>query len=405
MTKRSSKQPITITSVVFVVILLCVSYLFTNYFSEPEATPGSGDSTAIPTQGSGNNQNPGKTSTPDRTGSLPGWLKVYFTDPNPPDQIDNGIDRFVVPWITSAESTIDVASFDLNLPSVVDELAQAAKRGVVVRVVIDGENGNQVLKASDSPTGNDYDAVKILKAAKVKIVDGGRSNGLMHNKMIIIDGKLLFMGSWNMSYNDTFRNNNNVLQISDPQIIANYQAKFNEMFVDKLFGANAEASVLTPKMTIGGIKVENYFSPVDEVMAKLVAYVSGAQKSVHFIIFTYTHKDLAAAMLERAGAGVDVQGVIENRGASQGAFPSLFCKGVPVKEDGNKYTMHHKVIIIDGETVITGSYNFTVSADDSNDDNILVIHSPAVAALYEQEYQKRYSEAATPPAGEVDCSK
>jgi len=397
MTKRSSKQPITIAGVVLAIMLICISSLINQFLSDPEVTPVAGEPTLASTARPATQQN-----TP-AVGSLPAWLKVYFTDPNPPDQVDNGIDQVVLPWIADASETIDIASFDLNLPSVVDALVSAAKRGVVVRVVVDGENGNQVLKASDSPTGKDYDAAKLLKAAKIKIVDGGRSNGLMHNKMLIIDGKVLFMGSWNFSYNDTFRNNNNLLQITDPNLIANYQAKFDEMFVDKLFGTHAEATVLQPALKIGGVAVENYFSPRDEVMAKLVDYVSAAQQSVHFIIFTYTHKDLAAAMQERAEAGVEVSGVIENRGASQGAFPALFCAKLPVKEDGNKYTMHHKVIIIDGKTVITGSFNFTVSADEANDDNVLVIHSPAVAAVYEQEYQKMYTEANTPAASEVEC--
>ena len=397
MSKRSSKQPVTIGAVVFVIMLLCISFIFNNLPSDPAATPSSTDPVVVDTVSPVVEQN-----TPP-AGDLPGWLQVYFTDPNPPDQVDNGIDRYVVPWIEGASSTIDIASFDLNLPSVVDALAAAAKRGVTVRVVVDAENGNQVLKASDSPTGKDYNATKILKAAKIKIVDGGRSNGLMHDKMLIIDSQVLFMGSWNFSYNDTFRNNNNLLQITDPELIANYQAKFDELFVDQLFGTHAEANVLNPSLTIDGVAVENYFSPRDEVMAKLVDYVGAAKKSVHFIIFTFTHKDLANAMIERAAAGVDVRGIIENRGASQGVFPSLFCAKLPVKEDGNKYTMHHKVIIIDGKTVITGSFNFTNSADDSNDDNVLIIHSKAVAALYEQEYQKIYAEGNTPPASDVVC--
>jgi phosphatidylserine/phosphatidylglycerophosphate/cardiolipin synthase-like enzyme len=108
-------------------------------------------------------------------------------------------------------------------------------------------------------------------------------------------------------------------------------------------------------------------------------------------------------MIERSKAGLDVQGVIENRGASQGAFVPLFCAGLPVRTDGNKYTMHHKVIIIDGQIVITGSFNFTKSADEANDDNLLVIHSPTVAGLYEQEFQKIYGQGSTPQASDVKC--
>ena len=119
--------------------------------------------------------------------------------------------------------------------------------------------------------------------------------------------------------------------------------------------------------------------------------------------FTYTHPDLSDAMIARAKAGLEVKGVIENRGASQGAFVPLFCDKLPVKTDGNKYTMHHKVIILDDATVITGSFNFTGSADTANDDNIIVIHSPALAALYEQEFQKVYGIGETPTAGDVKC--
>jgi phosphatidylserine/phosphatidylglycerophosphate/cardiolipin synthase-like enzyme len=297
-----------------------------------------------------------------------------------------------------------VTSFDLNLPAFVDALVSAQKRGVKVRVVIDGKNGTQVLQSEVSSTGQDVDEAQILQKGSVSIVNDGRSNGLMHDKIIIVDGKTLFMGSWNMSYNDTFRNNNNLLIITDPKLVANYQAKFNELFVDKKFGTKAIVKALTPSLNIGGVQVENYFSPPDHVMDKLVAYVQAAKKSVRFMAFTYTSQPLASAMIADAQKGLIVQGVIENRGASQGALPSFTCANVPVKTDGNKYTMHHKVIIIDDQTVITGSFNFTKSADEANDDNVIVIHSPAVAQLYLQEFAKVYQDGKTPDISKTDCS-
>ena len=50
--------------------------------------------------------------------------------------------------------------------------------------------------------------------------------------------------------------------------------------------------------------------------------------------------------------------------------------------------MHHKVIIIDGEIVIFGSFNFSDSADRSNDENLLIIYNRAVAARFEEEFQR-----------------
>lgn len=388
----TSRKKSSLWGTVFAVAILLLAWVINNYVENP-ASPA-----LTPT----NPNNPTTAAEVPQKG-LPPWLAVYFTDPNPPDNLGYGIDQTVIAAMQSATKTIDVTSFDLNLPGIISAMADASKRGVKVRVVYDGENGNLDLNnaASDNKP---FDAIKALTAAKVGLVNAGRSNGLMHNKMVIIDSKVLFMGSWNLAYNDTYRNNNNLLRITDPKLIENYQAKFNELFVDNRFGTKAQVKVPYPSISLDGVQVENYFSPEDEVMAKLVKYVLGAKKSIHSMIFTYTHADLSAAMIARAKAGVQVQVVIENRGASQGALVDLYCAKLPVRTDGNKYTLHHKVIIIDGETVITGSYNFTKAADNANDDNILVIHSSAVAALYEQEFQKLYKEGETPSAGEISCS-
>lgn len=345
----------------------------------------------------------GLTTTSGGNGSALPWLSIYFTNPNPPDQAGTGIDNSVVPVLDAAKQSIDVTSFDLNLPDVVTSLVNAKKRGVTVRVVVDEKNGTQELDA-DSANGlkADFNAVTTLQNAGIPVVDGGRSNGLMHDKIMIIDGVTLFMGSWNMSYNDTFRNNNNLLEITNAQLIANYKAKFNELFVDKHFGTHAKVGAQTPKLTIDGVAVENYFSPSDDVMAKIVAKVNGAQKSVDFMAFTYTHADLGNAMIAREKAGVQVEGVIEDRGASQGVLPALFCAQVPVETDGNKYTMHHKVIIIDDHIVITGSFNFTVSADEANDDNVLIIDSASVAMLYKNEFSRVYGAGNKPDS--VNCA-
>ena len=403
MSRRSSRRSLSSNALFFLVLILAGIYYFftrsggTNTTPQPPTLTPPANVTQVqpPSNPTGTTPIPPGSSVPAPSG-LPSWLTVYFTDPNPPDQVNNGVDRYIVPLLQSATQSIDLTSFDLNLPSVLDALVAAQGRGVRVRVVYDGENGEQTLSASRSPTGQAIDAVAMLQAAGIPLVNGGRSNGLMHDKMIIVDGKTLVMGSWNMSYNDTYRNNNNLLVITDPTLIANYQAKFNELFEAKRFGTNATVGALTPILTSDGVQVANYFSPPDGVMQKLVALVGGAKQSIRFMAFTYTDQDLADAMTQRFKAGVDVAGIFENRSATQGALVPLYCAGVPVKVDGNPYTMHHKVIVIDGHIVVTGSFNFTKSADDANDDNVLIIDSPALAQLYLQEYQ-RLDAIATPP--------
>lgn len=196
---------------------------------------------------------------PPAAGDLPAWLQVYFSDPNPPDDLENGLDQQVLlPLIESAQTSIEIASFDFNLPSLLDALVRAKQRGVDVRVIVDTASGETKLDAKRSPTGEELDAVRVLTRARIKVVDGGRSNGLMHNKFIIIDSRTLVTGSMNFSYNDTYRNNNNLLVITDPTLIANYRAKFNEGFGSGRFGAQSQFGAQVSVLSMDGVQVANY---------------------------------------------------------------------------------------------------------------------------------------------------
>ena len=76
---------------------------------------------------------------------------------------------------------------------------------------------------------------------------------------------------------------------------------------------------------------------------------------------------------------------------------------MPVRQDGNPGTFHHKVIVIDGKTLVTGSLNFSENADDSNDENVVVINNSDIAAEYLKEFDRRWAEATEPEAAKLGC--
>jgi phosphatidylserine/phosphatidylglycerophosphate/cardiolipin synthase-like enzyme len=121
--------------------------------------------------------------------------------------------------------------------------------------------------------------------------------------------------------------------------------------------------------------------------------------------FSFTDDEMGAAVLARAKAGVEVRVIFERRGSETeySEMPRLYCAGVPVRQDGNPGTFHHKVLVIDGETVVTGSYNFTQSADESNDENALVVTNPQIAAEYLQEFERRWAEGSEPDPADISC--
>ncbi len=144
-----------------------------------------------------------------------------------------------------------------------------------------------------------------------------------------------------------------------------------------------------------GTPIENYFSPHDRVANKLIESINLAKKSVHFLAFSFTHDGIGQAMLSRASAGIEVAGVFEKTQAASGhsEYESLRRGGLAVYLDANSRNMHHKVIVIDSEIVICGSFNFSENADKTNDENLLIIYNRAIAAKFEEEFQRVHGAA------------
>ncbi|MBK9049904.1 MAG: hypothetical protein IPL78_02970 [Chloroflexi bacterium] len=116
-----------------------------------------------------------------------------------------------------------------------------------------------------------------------------------------------------------------------------------------------------------------------------------------FMAFSFTHEDIGEAMLERADAGVTVQGVFETTGSNQDfSYYTIMTEEnlptVQIAQDGNPRVMHHKVIILDRQTVIFGSFNFTGNANDSNDENVVVIHDATFASYFVDEFLQVWAE-------------
>jgi phosphatidylserine/phosphatidylglycerophosphate/cardiolipin synthase-like enzyme len=312
------------------------------------------------------------------------WYSLYFTDPTSPSSkaYSGGPDQPLVDAIGAARMSVDVAAYELNLHDVRDALIAAHRRGVSVRMVMESDN-------------IDESEVQDLKDAGIPIL-GDRREGLMHNKFMIIDRLEVWTGSMNYTVNGSYRNNNNLIRIRSAQLAEDYAAEFEEMFVDDKFGPTSPANTPYPTVTIGGSLVEVYFSPDDGTSARLVELIQGASRQVSFLAYSFTSDEIAAAMLGRADQGVQVSGVFETQQERSNVgteYDHLRSAGLDVRLDGNPDNMHEKVIIIDGETVVTGSYNFSASAENRNDENTLVIHNPEIAASFLAEFQRVFAVA------------
>ncbi|WP_374686728.1 phosphatidylserine/phosphatidylglycerophosphate/cardiolipin synthase family protein [Promineifilum sp.] len=307
------------------------------------------------------------------------------------------IDR-LIDYIDAAETSIDVAVFETNLTPVAEALIRAHERGVAVRWITDDENGID----ADGEEGRGQ--FLLMEEAGIPIRDDLRS-AFMHNKFIIIDGRILWTGSMNLTSNDVFRNNNNVTVLESPVAAAIFTREFEEMWTGE-FGPRSPSTVDDQMVDIGADRpVSVRFAPEDEPLANLMLLTGLAEKSIHFMAFSFTHDALGETMRERLAAGVEVQGIFETRGSETqySEMPPLYCAGAAVRQDGNPGTFHHKVVIIDEYVVVTGSMNFSDNAADSNDENVFAIADPRIARLYLEEFDRRWAEARDPDPAEMGC--
>ena len=361
-----------------VVVLLALSYfgvLDINDFTGGEGTT--------------NPEPPIRNPAPEtRTETIDGdWYEIYFTNPSCPAEEERvgGLEDVVVEDMLKAQTRVDIASFDFDLEPMVDALIELEDRGVEVRVVVDDEH---------TPEGT----TNRLRRNGISVVEDQRS-ALMHNKFVVIDSRYLWTGSMNFASNGVYCNNNNLVRFDSEALATNYTAELEEMYVDREFGPRSPVNT-TPQLTINGIKVENYFTAEEEVAATIARALARADEEILFMAFSFTNDEIGASLIERANSGVMVRGVFETVGSETqySYYSQLEKENIPtvdVRQDGNGRIMHHKVFIIDRETVVFGSFNFSDNAIDSNDENLIIIHDPEFTSYFVEEFGFVWEEAKT----------
>jgi len=343
---------------------------------------------------------PSPATTPARPGAT--WWEVYFTDPtnigNPQD-FRGSIEGRLIEKINAAQTSIHIASFEFDLTPVADALIAAHNRGVEVRWVTDDEHG---LLADEEPGHGQFAA---LKAAGVEVKDDLGRSALMHNKFWIFDRKIVWTGSTNITENGVFEQNNNTIVIQSPALAEIYESEFEEMW-DGKFGPTSPSQLPEQSTSVDGTAIQVIFTSEDGALEQaIIPAVLTAQSRIRFLAFSFTDFPLADAMIQRARNGVDVAGVFEKVGSEteSAELKTLYCANVPVRQDGNPSFLHDKIVLIDERLVITGSLNFSTNAEESNDENVIVVENPEIARLYMQEFERIWAQGTNPGPGDVTC--
>lgn len=144
-----------------------------------------------------------------------------------------------------------------------------------------------------------------------------------------------------------------------------------------------------------GAGVQVGFSPGNAEQV-VVDTVNSAQHSIDVAAYSFTSKAIARALVMAARRGVAVR-VVMDRSQQTARYSSatfLANMQVPIRIDSHYAIMHNKFMVVDGETLETGSFNYTASAAERNAENVLVLRNePQVAAIYEREWNRLWNES------------
>ena len=299
----------------------------------------------------------------------------------------------VAAWITSAQHTLDVAAYNFNDQTLQDAFNTAAANGVQIRWIYEGQNANIGLSSLD-------DAIVTHPRTD------GEGSG-MHNKFIVGDADhadmaFVLTGSTNLTTGQLVSDLNNVIVLEDQSLARAYELEFEEMWGAEGMEPNAANAKFGPDKTwntpvdfvVGGSPVELYFSPSDGTTAAIQAQIDGANSDFEFALLTMTRDDLGDAIVElNQSFFVSPIGVIEQVNVTGSEFDNMIGNGVQVYAHEPSGDCHHKYAIVDHSdvdsdpTVITGSHNWSSSAENVNDENTLFVHDARVANLYHQEFR------------------
>jgi len=338
----------------------------------------------------------------------------------------------LIKHIDSTKHSIDITAYSFaNLFDIFDALKKAKNRGVAIRFIYDSR-----------PNTSLVDSLLSIGVHMQKRNYDTTSGHIMHDKFWIFDYRYnhndsitwLWTGSTNVTQEQFVNDRNNVIEIQDRSLAGAYTREFEQMWGSHKNTPNNDSAkfgthkknIVPHDFTIGGTKIELYFSPYDTIGVKLGRIVSHAKHKVNFCIYGFTSMSISDSLYAVYNFASDannrnVKGVFDHHLGVNPTTDTVYrsMKGISTGINWNppadvyldyntgSALLHHKYIIIDEESsdsaiIETGSFNYTITANNYNDENALIIHSSDIANQYYQEFSSRYLEASGHP---LDVSK
>ena len=147
---------------------------------------------------------------------------------------------------------------------------------------------------------------------------------------------------------------------------------------------------IQPAEELSGIKSSAYFSPGESCRNKIINLIKESKHALNICVFTISDNRITESIVRAHERGVEVTIISDNDKANDRGsdIDMLSDKGINVILDNTSYHMHHKFMLVDGKALLSGSFNWTRSASEYNEENLLVTYDKELVSLYGNEFEK-----------------
>lgn len=155
--------------------------------------------------------------------------------------------------------------------------------------------------------------------------------------------------------------------------------------------AGASAAQAKPSGISHAVPWEVCFTPGQDCTGLIVESIDGARIEILMQAYSFTSAPIAEALVRAKKRGVDVRAILDKSQRAERYTGATFLgnAGIPVLIDERPAIAHNKVMVLDGSTVITGSFNFTKAAQEKNAENVLILRDEALAHRYGDNWRSR----------------
>ena len=255
--------------------------------------------------------------------------------------------------VKNARDSIHIHTYSLSDKSLIHLLKEKTKKGCSLKIYTDKKTSKS--ERNKNPTLH---------------WDVKSGSGLMHEKILVIDGKTTYLGTANLSYESLNRHDNMIVGIYSEElsshIIDHYQNRLNKVkTTHKSFNINNQ-------------EIDLWFLPDTEnkALLALIQEISKAKSKIQIAIYTLTHKGVIEALIEAKRRGVVTEVYVDQSsafGPSKKACAYLKSNNIYYFTSPKQKLLHYKMMLIDNKNLIIGSSNWTKSAFNKNQDFFIIM--------------------------------